>query len=268
MHSLGTKQPLKALRKTPLREEEPLHHMSVGSIKGSLAITLAKKVASVSVLVVCGFSTANAAQHDEALSLQPPQPFQAQYRLEIRGWPNATITHSLSNEGLHWLSTMNFAVAVARGEERSRFSVDDHTTRSLLYNSSYSLFGIGDSYQLNEHDLDTLDRQAALFDLSRRAGHELCTEQAPCEVTFVDHRGRDEHFKYYTAEPGTVNVPAGAFEARRVTLIDSEKPDRHLQINFHPEWPGLILSAEYRKEGRRQTHLTMTDFNPAGGNAP
>ncbi|WP_422822299.1 hypothetical protein [Vreelandella andesensis] len=211
-------------------------------------------------------ATANTQQDEQAL--QAPHPFQAQYRLEIRGWPGATITHTLSNEGLHWLSDMNFSVAVARGEERSRFSIDDSTTRSLLYNSSYSLLGVGDSYQLNESDIGSLDRQAALFDLSRRAGHEGCTVNAPCDIEFVDHRGRDEHFQYYVNAPATISVPAGEFEATRVTLIDREKPDRHLQINFHPNWPGLILSAEYQKEGRRQTYLTMTQFNPAGGNAP
>lgn len=220
---------------------------------------------------LCDLATADTPQDEQ--TLQAPHPFQAQYRLEIRGWPGATITHTLSNEGLHWLSDMNFAVAIARGEERSRFSIDNTSTRSLLYNSSYSLLGIGDSYQLNESDISSLDRQAALFDLSRRAGHEDCMVSTPCDIEFVDHRGRDEHFQYYVDqqninEPNTITVPAGEFEATRVTLIDKEKPDRYLHINFHPDWPGLILSAEYRKEGRRQTYLTMTQFNPAGGNAP
>ena len=84
----------------------------------------------------------------------------------------------------------------------------------------------------------------------------------------MDHRGRDEHFQYFVNEPTTARVPAGEFDAKQVTLIDAEKPDRHLLINFHPDWPGLILSATYEKEGRRQTTLTMTHFNPAGGNAP
>jgi hypothetical protein len=247
-----------------MREEGPVRHTLRDSIKRSLA----GAIFGASTLAFCGLNSASAAQPDEALSLQSPKPFQAKYRLELRGWPNATITHTLSNEESHWLSSMNFSVAVARGEERSRFLVNENTTHSLLYNSSYSLFGIGDSYQLNEHDLGNLDRQAALFNLSRRAGHEHCIESSPCDVTFVDHRGRDEHFKYYATEPSMINVPAGTFEAHRVTLIDVEKPDRHLQINFHPEWPGLILSAEYQKEGRRQTHLTMTQFNPAEGNAP
>lgn len=205
---------------------------------------------------------------NEGASLPTPKPFEAQYRLEIRGWPSATITHTLSHQGLHWLSDMSFSIAVARGQERSRFSADENGTNSLLYNSSYSLFGVGDSYQLNEGDISSIDRQAALFDLSRRVGFEGCTQSTPCDITFVDHRGRDENFQYYVNEPTTARVPAGEFDAKQVTLIDAEKPDRHLLINFHPEWPGLILSAEYQKDGRRQTTLTMTQFSPAGGHAP
>ncbi|MBZ5486099.1 hypothetical protein HW452_00990 [Halomonas aquamarina] len=190
-------------------------------------------------------------------------PFEAQYRLETRGWPSATITHTLSREGSHWLTDMRFSVAIARGQEYSRFSDRNGTIRSLLYSSSYSLLGVGDSYQLNEADIPSIDRQAALVDLSRRAGHESCTQAAPCDLEFVDHRGRDEHFQYYAVEElQTVNVPAGEFEAQRVVLNDIEKPDRFLEINFHPDWPGLIVSAEYLKEGKRQTRIRLTSFTP------
>ncbi|MFG6667227.1 hypothetical protein ACGK9R_08965 [Halomonas sp. HNIBRBA4712] len=194
--------------------------------------------------------------------LEAPRPFEASYRLEVRGWPGATVRHTLAQEGLHWLSSMRFSVAVAKGEERSRFALEDDQTRSLYYSSSYSLFGIGDSYQLDENELSALDRQAALFDLSRRAGHEQCTESAPCDIVFLDHRGRDEQFQYYTNPTTTVTTPAGRFESKSVTLQDVEKPDRHLEISFHPEWPGLLLSAEYFKDGRRDTTITLTQFNP------
>ncbi|KHJ52316.1 hypothetical protein PZ78_02380 [Vreelandella venusta] len=239
-------------------EEWPLRHVNVTAARRWLSIT-------VGALSMSGMTAALAEQPIEDFPWAAPQPFEAQYRLEIRGWPGATITHTLSNEGLHWLSDMSFSVAVARGQERSRFAVDDDTTRSLLYNSSYSLFGVGDSYQLNEADIHSLDRQTALFDLSRRVGHEDCTQEAPCDISFVDHRGRDEHFQYYLNPPASVSVPAGEFDAKQVTLVDAEKPDRHLVINFHPDWPGLILSAEYQKEGSRQTAITMTRFTPAEG---
>lgn len=212
---------------------------------------------------LCLFSLPVNAEEEASGELADLAPFTAQYRLETRGWPGATITHTLSQEGLHWLSDMSFSVTIARGQEYSRFSVDGDSIRSLLYSSSYSLLGVGDSYQLNEDAIPSIDRQAALVDLSRRAGHEACSQVAPCELEFVDHRGRDEHFQYY-AVPGlqAVSVPAGEFEAQQVILSDVEKPDRHLEINFHPDWPGLIISAEYRKEGRRQTRIRLTQFTP------
>ncbi|RUR33771.1 hypothetical protein [Vreelandella nanhaiensis] len=212
---------------------------------------------------LCLFSLQANAGEEASGKLAELMPFKAQYRLETRGWPGATITHTLTQEGLHWLSDMSFSVTIARGQEYSRFSVSDDSIHSLLYNSSYSLLGVGDSYQLNEDAIPSIDRQAALVDLSRRAGNEACMQSAPCELEFVDHRGRDEHFQYYSV-PGlqVVSVPAGEFEAQRVILSDTEKPDRHLEINFHPDWPGLILSAEYRKEGRRQTRIRLTQFNP------
>jgi hypothetical protein len=202
-----------------------------------------------------------------------PRPFEAQYRLEVRGWPGATITHRLTKEDSHWLSDMRFSITVARGQEFSRFVINGDETQALLFNSSYSVLGVGDSYQLNASDIPSLDRQTALFDLSRRAGHENCTESAPCEIEFVDQKGRDEHFQYYVNEvsdnvPDTIQVPAGEFEALQVSLIDIEKPDRLLQLHFHPDWPGLILSAVYQKEGRRETQLTLTNFNPGGGTTP
>jgi len=225
------------------------------------------------IVVAAGFSftaliASSAALAEAAPALKAPQPFEAQYRLELRGWPGANITHRLSNEGSHWLSDMRFSVRVARGQESSRFRLTDDDTHALLYSSNYALLGIGDSYQLNEGDIPTLDRQTALFDLSRRAGHENCTESAPCEIEFVDHKGRDEHFQYFVTDPGVISVPAGEFEAVNVSLIDIEKPDRLLQLSFHPDWPGLILSAVYQKEGSRETQLTLTGFNPDGGAAP
>ncbi|WP_447553810.1 hypothetical protein [Vreelandella sp. EE22] len=226
--------------------------------------TVKKKRFSAGVLLaVLGIGLPGAAVYADDTPLTEPRPFDARYRLEIRGWPGATVRHTFSQEGRHWLSSMRFSVAVARGEERSRFSVEGEQTRSLLYNSSYSLFGVGDSYQLNENELFALDRQAAIFDLSRRAGHETCTQRAPCDIEFVDHRGRDEHFQYYTNATASVSVPAGEFDTQSVMLMDVDKPDRHLQINFHPDWPGLILSAESFKDGRRDTTITLTQFNPS-----
>lgn len=196
--------------------------------------------------------------------LRPLIPFEAQYHLDVRGWPGATIQHSLTDEGHHWLSDMRFSVTVARGQERSRFTADEAATHSLMYDSSYSVLGIGDSYQLRENDISTLDRQTAIIDLARRAGSEACTAQAPCDMFFVDHRGRDEHFQYYMDDITRLRVPAGEFDTRSVILFDIEKPDRQLRISFHADYPGLILEALYQKDGKRNTHITLTRLDSLG----
>ncbi|MDN7133019.1 hypothetical protein JNO04_11775 [Halomonas sp. MC140] len=237
-----------------------------------LARPAAQRLAGA-VLSLIGLFSSTVALAESEPTFKDPQPFEAQYRLEVRGWPGATITHRLSNEGSHWLSDMRFSITVVRGQELSRFSLRDDTAHPLLYSSSYSLLGVGDSYQLSESEIPTLDRQTALFDLSRRAGHENCTESTLCEIEFVDHKGRDEHFQYYVekqliTDPTSMGLPDGEFEALEVSLIDIEKPDRLLKLRFHPDWPGLILSAVYQKEGSRETQLTLTNFNPNGGTAP
>lgn len=246
---------------------------------GKLALRrLAIALYPVWPLVVASLLIAPGANAQAALDLATPQPFEAQYRLEVRGWPSTTITHRLSHEGDHWLSDMSFSITVARGQESSRFSLDGDDIQPLLFSSSYAVLGVGDSYQLNESEIPTLDRQSALFDLSRRAGHENCIARSPCAIAFVDQKGRDEHFQYYVDElnideqnvdrPATISVPAGEFEALGVSLIDTEKPDRLLKLHFHPDWPGLILSAVYQKDGRRETQLTLTQFQPDGGATP
>lgn len=215
----------------------------------------------------------NTAFAETAPTLTDPQPFEAHYRLELRGWPNANITHRLSNEGSHWLIDMRFSIAVAQGQESSRFMLDQDNVQALLYSSRYSLFGMGDRYQLRESDIPTLDRQTALFDLSRRAGQEHCTLSAPCALEFVDHKGRDEQYHYYADKqpmtlPDSFGPLAGDVEAVNVSLVNNDKPDRLLQLSFHPDWPGLILSAAYQKEGSQETQLTLTNFNSIGGATP
>ena len=222
-----------------------------------------RRLAATAALALSGLLVVDASAATKA-----PQAFEASYRLKVSGWPSATITHHLSQEDNHWRSDMRFSIAVVSGEERSRFSVADDTTRALLYNSSYSLFGIGNDYQLKEGELTTLDRQTALFELSRRAGNEQCTEAAPCDVRFLDHEGEEEHYRYYLDSQQPISVPAGEFEALNVVLLNAEKRDRELHLSFHPDWPGLVLSAEYIKNGERETRIALTEFNPDGGATP
>ena len=61
------------------------------------------------------------ASEEAASTLADIVPFKAQYRLETRNWPSATITHTLSQEGQHWLSDMRFSLAIVSGQEYSRF---------------------------------------------------------------------------------------------------------------------------------------------------
>ncbi|MDN6180423.1 MAG: hypothetical protein L0I84_05385 [Halomonas subglaciescola] len=197
----------------------------------------------------------------KAPTLRPLKAFDAEYRLKVDGWPSAKLTHRMSHEGRHWLSNMRFSIAVASGQERSRFSTTDTATHSLHYYSGYSLFGVGDSYKLADADIDTLDRQTALVDLARRAGREDCTASAPCDVHFVDHRGRDENFQYYATGTREVKVPAGTFDTLNVVLVDADKPGRELHLGYHPDYPGLIVDASYRKDGKRETHITLTQLN-------
>ncbi|WNK19606.1 hypothetical protein P1P91_12280 [Halomonas piscis] len=194
----------------------------------------------------------------ESPALRPVEAFEAQYRLKVDGWPGATLSHVMSQEGRHWKSAMRFSIAVASGRERSRFIADDEGTHSLHYYSGYSLFGVGDSYELADADIDTLDRQTALVDLARRAGRETCSQASPCDVHFVDHRGRDEDFQYYADGTRTIKVPAGRFDAQSVVLLDADKPDREIRINYHPDYPGLIVDASYWKDGERETHIALT----------
>ncbi|KPQ23905.1 MULTISPECIES: hypothetical protein [unclassified Halomonas] len=223
-------------------------------------------VVAATTLCLTGLIVSDASASSTALTA--PQPFEAKYRLSVSGWPSATITHHLSKADSHWRSDMRFSIAVVSGEERSRFSVADDSTRALLYNSRYSLFGIGNDYQLRESELTTLDRQTALFDLSRRAGKENCSEEAPCDLRFLDHEGEEEHYQYYVDSQAPISVPAGEFDALNVVMLNTEKSNRELHLSFHPDWPGLVLSAQYIKNGERETQIALTEFNPDGGATP
>ncbi len=206
-------------------------------------------LAALSLLPALGPGSAQA--DDPALT-----PFNASYRLEVKGWPNATIDHRLSRESGHWQSRMEAAIAVARGNEHSRFIVTPDGVRSVNYGSGYSLLGVRGSYRLGSDELgDRLDRQAALVELSRRAANGGC--EATCRLVYQDHRGREESVEYRIVERAPLMLPAGRFDAVKVEVLDPETPDRQLLFHFHPEVPGLLLAAEYHREGERRSRLTL-----------
>ena len=73
------------------------------------------------------------------------QPFSASYHLEVKGWPNTNIEHHLTRENGHWQTQMRAAIAVARGNERSRFIVTPEGVQAVHYSSGYSLLGFGET---------------------------------------------------------------------------------------------------------------------------
>ncbi|RDB42799.1 hypothetical protein DU490_11185 [Halomonas sp. DQ26W] len=190
-----------------------------------------------------------------------PQPFDARYRLEVSGWPNASIEHRLNRENNHWQSLMKASITMARGNERSRFFLTPEGVRSVNYTSGYSLLGIGGNYRLGSDELRELpDRQAALFDLSRRVLNSSCQSQEGCRLVYQDHRGREETLDYRILDRETLHLPAGEFEAIKVKVTDPETPDRQMTFHFHPELPGLLLAVDYRRNGKRKSRLTLTSL--------
>ena len=197
---------------------------------------------------------------EEALARVTPQPFTARYLLEVSGWPSTSIDHQLSRDGASWFSEMRAAITVARGEERSRFLVEEEGVRSLQYASGYSLLGFGGDYRLAPEELTTLpDRQAALSEPSRRAVRGRCSGQ--CELRYQDHRGREEQMLYRVVGADTLALPSGRFDAVAVKVTEADKPERHLVFHFHPELPGLLLTAEYHRDGERRSRLALTHLS-------
>lgn len=193
---------------------------------------------------------------------EPPlQPFSASYHLEVSGWPNATITHQLSRESDHWQSRMQASIAVARGNERSRFIVTPEGVRAVNYSSGYSLFGMGGDYRLGSSDMALFpDRQAALIELSRHALSGDCQDTA-CQLTYLDHRGRKEILNYRVLGTEQLTLAAGNFEAVKVQASEPGTPERQLLFYFHPDTPGLLLAVDYHRDGERKSRLTLTSLN-------
>ncbi|WP_240721703.1 hypothetical protein [Halomonas marinisediminis] len=186
------------------------------------------------------------------------RPFAARYRLEVEGWPAAYVDHRLSREGDYWESLMETDIRVARGSERSRFMIQDEGIQSLYYASGYALLGVGDSYQLDAEPLEALpDRQTALFTLSRRIIGGDCAD-SPCDIRYLDHKGREERLRAHTQGRSRITLPAGSFETITAEAWEADKPSRRLLFRFHPEVPGLLLSVDYHRDGKRRSQLRLS----------
>lgn len=189
-----------------------------------------------------------------------PRPFSARYRLEVEGWPAAYIDHRLSRDGDYWESLMETDIRVARGSERSRFLLQGEAVQSLYYASGYSLLGVGDSYRLGAEPLETLpDRQTALFTFSRRIINGDCSADA-CDIRYLDHKGREERLRAHAQGSSRITLPAGTFAALAVEAWEADEPDRRLLFHFHPEVPGLLLSVDYHRNGKRRSHLALSEL--------
>ncbi|MGB8714395.1 MAG: hypothetical protein WCD50_14895 [Onishia taeanensis] len=189
-----------------------------------------------------------------------PRTFEATYRLEIDGWPDADISHSLKRQGGAWVSEMRASVAVANGWERGRFTLGDDGVTSSEYAGGYSLLGIGEDYHMGQSELAAWpDRQAALFELSRQADQVSCwhPQVAPCTLTYTNYKGETKSFHYRRLETTTLDLPAGNFPAVTISLWRGEHPGRDLRLTFSPEVPGLLLAADYFKDSERTSHLSL-----------
>jgi hypothetical protein len=200
-----------------------------------------------------------------AASPAEPRAFTARYTLEIQGWPNASVVHRLSGEGSHWESDMRAAISIAEGKENSRFIATAQGVESLNYFSGYSLMGVGGSYHLADDELGDLpDRQAALFDLSRRAMSTGCRDgDPPCELRYLDHKGEPETLRYRILERRPLSLAAGDFEAVTVETWKPSSPQRRLVFRFHPELPGLLLAVDYHRDGRHKSRLSLDELSIA-----
>ncbi|WP_353981235.1 hypothetical protein [Salinicola endophyticus] len=201
-----------------------------------------------------------------ALAQSAPTPFVAHYRLDISGWPDATITHRLSQQGETWESAMQASIKIAHGEERGRFTVTGDDVQALDYTSGYSLLGIGDDYHLTAKQLKRLpDRQTALFELAREAPEARCRSEqvSPCQLTYQDYKGRDKTLYYRVTGEEDVTTPAGKFPGVSVDTWDADpdKRGRHLFLTFDRDVPGLLLASRYVRGGEQRSQLSLLDVS-------
>lgn len=196
-----------------------------------------------------------------ATAAAPPRAFEATYRLEIDGWPNANVSHRLTRQDDAWVSEMRATIAVANGWERSRFAIERDSVTSRDYASGYSLLGISKDYRMGRGEMTAWpDRQAALFALSRQADQASCwhPQVAPCSLTYTNYEGEEKRFHYRRVETTTLELPAGTFPAVTIALWRTDHPDRDLRLTFSPEVPGLLLAADYFKNGERKSRMSLS----------
>ncbi|WP_051234312.1 hypothetical protein [Halomonas halocynthiae] len=191
---------------------------------------------------------------------QLPQGFTANYHLSVSGWPDADISHRLtqvSSDG--WRASMKAKIAIARGEETGHFHINGNTLHSYDYASNYHLLGISRDYTLDSNELGQIpDRQSAIVGLALNAASNTC--QQACPVHYRDHRGRNKTMFYHRLPDTHMAIAGITTQALRLELSDPDKPDKRILMALHPELPGLLLEMEYFNEGKRKGQLSLTSM--------
>ncbi|WP_442487508.1 hypothetical protein [Halomonas litopenaei] len=194
-----------------------------------------------------------------AAQAAPLASFDARYHLAVDGWPDATVHHRVYREGDHWRSDMRAQVAIAEGQETARFTENGDGLRALGYSSGYRLLGIGKSYRLDNRQLQRHpDRQTALVDLSRSVQQQRCV--SGCEIRYLDHKGDIETLVVTPLPTAAIDVDGRTVNALRVRLVEPGKDDRHMEVAFHPDLPGLLLGVDYTKRGEQVSRLSLTSL--------
>lgn len=198
---------------------------------------------------------------DTPQSPQSPKGFDANYHLSVSGWPDADISHRLTQVGTDsWRASMKARIAMARGEETGRFRFNGNGLRSYDYDSNYHLLGINRDYSLDSGELGQIpDRQSALIELALNAASNTC--QQDCPVHYRDHRGRDKTLLYRRLPDAPMQVAGLSTQALRLELTEADEPEKRIVMALHPEAPGLLLEMEYFRDDKRKSRLSLTSVN-------
>ena len=205
------------------------------------------------------WALASVAFADSASDLRP-RAFEASYHLSVSGWPNADISHRLTQLGEDdWRVSMRARIAIAHGQETGRFRFNDEGLRSLEYDSSYRLAGIRRSYALNSTKLGQIpDRQSAIVALAMTAAGSDC--QQACPVHYRDHRGRNQALNYRLLPEAPMQVAGQTVQPLRLELTEPDEPEKRMIMALHPELPGLLLEVDYYRDGKRKSRLSLTSL--------
>lgn len=210
-------------------------------------------------LLMLTWALASIAVADTAPDVRP-QAFDASYHLSVSGWPDADISHRLTQIGVDdWRITMQARIAIAHGRETGRFHFNGDGLHSLEYDSSYRLLGIKRSYALNGNTLGNIpDRQSAIVALAMAAASGNCRQD--CSIHYRDHRGRDKSFLYRRLPDKAMRVAGQRVQPLRLELTEPDEPEKRMTMALHPELPGLLLEVEYFRDEKRKSRLSLTSL--------